>query len=73
MTSFRLTGNTLVQVSGGITPGMVSVLKTTGDIIEFAPNCYNILQTLMGYEGENPALSYTLTYDIYYTPRYLLI
>ena len=73
MTKFKLIGNTLVKVTGGTTIGLVKVLSITGEIIEFLPNHYNILQTLMGYELENPALTFTVTYEIYCTPRYALI
>jgi len=73
MTKFTLIGNTLVKITDAPYAGLVDVLKAVGDIIEFAPQSYNLFQTLMGYDGENPALAYTLTYEIYCTPRYLIL
>ena len=73
VTEFKLMGKDITWTTGGITIGLVGVGKITGDAIEFVPNKYNIFQTLMGYDGENPAMTYTMTYVIYCTPRYALI
>ncbi len=70
---FTLRNKSLVVESAAPFVGKVTVLHPIGDPIEFTPNRYNILQSLMGCPFDDPSLSYTLTYDIYYTPRYLLI
>lgn len=49
------------------------VWRILGDPIEFTPNRYNLLQSLMGDESNDPVIASTLTYTIYITPRYLLI
>ena len=68
-----MTDKTFVQVTGGVTPGLVSIVNPVGDSIEFEPNKYNALQTLMGRSETDPLLAYTLTYTIYVTPRYNLL
>jgi hypothetical protein len=73
MTKFTLSEKTLVKTTGAPFSGMVDVIAAVGDPIEFSPNYYNIFQTLMGCETENPELAYTLTYQIYCTPRYLIL
>ena len=50
-----------------------SYMLPVGDTIEFTPNRYNLLQSLLGAENEDPVISSTLTYDIYYTPRYTIL
>jgi len=51
-----------------------------GDILEFSPNRYNILQSLMTFElsADEPSpdisdITDAITYTIYVTPRYLLV
>jgi hypothetical protein len=73
ITRFSLFDKTIVKVTGGAIPGLVEEFDAVGDTIEFSPNKYNALQTLMGRAGDDPALSFTLTYDIYITPRYNLL
>ena len=72
-TSFSLLDKTIVQVTGGLFQGLIVAFDAIGDAIEFSPNKYNALQSLMGRYSDNPSLSFTLTYTIYITPRYNLL
>jgi hypothetical protein len=71
--SFTLTEKRLAVIGGGPSPGWIAVVNAVGDQIEFVPNKYNILQSLMGRDDADPALAYTLTYTVYITPRYNLL
>lgn len=45
-----------------------------GNPLDFTPNRYNILQALPGnVSTDSSVIADTLTYDIYYTPRYLIL
>ena len=72
-TSFKLNGRDINWITGGLYVGMVGSGEIVGDIIEFSPNKYNILQTIMGSTYSDAALALTMTYQIYCTPRYALI
>jgi hypothetical protein len=70
---FYINGTTITVLSGTFTPPAVSIGKVVGDPIEFAPNKYNLLQTLTGGIGDDPTVAETTTYTIYVTPRYNLL
>jgi hypothetical protein len=54
--------------------GKKAVFATTiGEAIEFSPNRYNLLQSILGGESETSVITHTITYNIYYTPRYLIL
>ena len=72
--TFTLIGRDIRIVSGGVFPGYAGIQRVTGDAIEFVPNKYNALITLMGGVYDEPTMTETLTYSsVYYTPRYMLI
>ena len=71
MSNFILYGDKFAAYEVSTSPSVVK--NITGDVLELVPNKYNLLQSLMGDESNDPVISSTLTYTIYYTPRYLLI
>lgn len=69
--TFFIHGNKIKTVD--VTTGFTRVRSINGNPIELEPNKYNLLQSLIGDIGDSPVISDTITYDIYYTPRYLIL
>lgn len=70
-TTFLLNGK---HVFGGTTgSNYTGEHLVIGKTINFSPNRYNILQALPGSDIDASTIADTLTYDIYYTPRYLIL
>jgi hypothetical protein len=71
LSNFTLNGRTYILAYSG--DAITFTNRILGDPIEFEPNKYNLIQSLMGDESNDPVITSTLTYSIYYSPRYLLI
>jgi hypothetical protein len=53
--------------------GYVKTYSYRGDILEFMPGMYNLLQQLKGDDSNDPVKTITIDYNLWYTPRYALL
>ena len=72
-TRFALKGRTAAAI-GSDDKTFVDNLPVQGDIIEFIPNQYNVVQSLIGDDTVAATITWALTYSYtYVTPRFEIV